>query len=426
MKLMIQGGQIIDPANAVERIDDLYIEDGRIIGIGQTPEGFQAEEVLDATGLWVLPGLVDLGAHLREPGQEHKGTIASETLAAASGGITHIACMPDTDPVIDSPAEVDYIEQQAEEAGNCHVHIIGALTTGLGGEALSEMAALKQAGCVGVGQGLVPISSLGVMRQAMDYAASQGLTVYLQPQDARLAKNGCAHEGAIGSRLGLTPIPEAAETAALGALLALVEQTGVRSHFCRLSTARGVDMLRRARAEGLPVTADASAHQLFLTEMDVSDFNSLCHVLPPLRTERDMLGLREGLRDGTIQVLCSDHQPHEADAKLAPFPSTEPGISGLETLLPLTLRLIADGTLPRSEAIARVTSGPARVLGIDAGSLSLGSTADICILEPGHSWEFNTRGMLSTGKNSPFGGWPFEGRVVRTLLSGETVYEKRL
>jgi len=424
MKILIRNGHVIDPANNIDHISDLCIEDDRIISMGSQPEGFAPDETIDASGQWVLPGLVDLGVHLREPGQEHKGTIASETRAAASAGITHIACLPDTDPVIDSPAEVDFVLQQAEDAGYCHVEIIGALTTGLEGKALSEMAALHEAGCVGVAQGMLPLCDYGVLRQAMEYASSQGLTVFLQPQDSNLAGNGCAHEGAIASRLGLAPIPQAAETAALGAMLALVEQTGARTHFCRLSTARGVDMIRRAKAEGLPVSADISAHQAFLTEMDISDFNSLCHVLPPLRSERDMQGLREGLSDGTLQVLCSDHQPHEADAKLAPFPSTQPGISGLETLLPLALKLYEQGTLSRSQTIACMTCGPADILGIEAGKLSPGTLADICILEPDHSWEFDTSAMLSKGKNSPFGGWPFTGRVVRTLLAGETVYAK--
>jgi dihydroorotase len=424
MKILIRNGHVIDPANNIDHISDLCIEDDRIISMGSQPEGFAPDETIDASGQWVLPGLVDLGAHLREPGQEHKGTIASETRAAASAGITHIACLPDTDPVIDSPAEVDFVLQQAEDAGYCHVEIIGALTTGLEGKALSEMAALHEAGCVGVAQGMLPLCDYGVLRQAMEYASSQGLTVFLQPQDSNLAGAGCAHEGAIASRLGLAPIPQAAETAALGAMLALVEQTGARTHFCRLSTARGVDMIRRAKVEGLPISADISAHQAFLTEMDISDFNSLCHVLPPLRSERDMQGLREGLSDGTLQVLCSDHQPHEADAKLAPFPSTQPGISGLETLLPLALKLYEQGTLSRSQTIACMTCSPADILGIEAGKLSPGTLADICILEPDHSWEFDTSAMLSKGRNSPFGGWPFTGRVVRTLLAGETVYAK--
>jgi dihydroorotase len=425
MKIWIKNGHIIDPANNIDQIADLCIEDDRIISVGPHPEGFSPDETIDASGHWILPGLVDLGARLREPGQEQKGNIASETRAAAASGITHIACLPDTDPVIDSPAEVDYVLQQAEDAGFCHIAIIGALTMELEGKALSEMAALHQAGCVGVGQFRMPCD-YSVLRQSMEYAASQGLTVYLQPLDQSLTRNGCAHEGAIATRLGLNPIPEAAETASIGALLALVEQTGARSHFCRLSTARGVDMIRRARAEGLPVSADTSAHQVFLTEMDISDFNSLCHVMPPLRTERDMQGLRQGLSDGTLQVLCSDHQPHEIDAKLAPFPSTEPGISGLETLLPLTLKLSEEGILSRSQAIACVTSGPAEILGIEAGNLSPGTLADLCIFDPDHSWEFDTGAMLSAGMNSPFGGWSFNGKVLRTLLAGDTVYKKTL
>jgi dihydroorotase len=425
MKISIRNGHIIDPANDLDQVSDLFIEDDKIVSIGTQPDGFSDDETIDASGHWILPGLVDLGARLREPGQEHKGSIASESRAAAASGITHIACLPDTDPVIDSPAEVDFVLQQAEEAGYCQISIIGALTLELEGKTLSEMAALRQAGCIGVGQFNIPCD-YSVLRQSMEYAASQGLTVYLQPQDNSLLSNGCAHEGAIATRLGLPPIPEAAETASIGALLALIEQTGARSHLCRLSTAKGVNMVRQARAEGLPVTADVSAHQAFLTEMDISDFNSLCHVLPPLRTERDRDGLRQGLSDGTLQVICSDHQPHELDAKLAPFPSTEPGISGLETLLPLALRLSQEGVLSRNQAIARVTSGPAEVLGIDAGNLTTGSSADLCIFDPGHSWEFDTEAMLSAGKNSPFGGWSFNGQVLRTLLAGDTVYDIKL
>jgi dihydroorotase len=423
MRILIENGRLIDPANEIDAVTSLCIEDDRIISVGEIPEGFDADETIDASGQWILPGIVDLGAQLREPGQEYKGTIASETRAASSAGIAHIACLPNTDPPIDSPAAVDFVCQQAEDAGFCDVHVIGAMTQGLEGKALTEMADLKKMGCVGVSQPMTPGNDLRVLRQAMDYAASQGLTVYFHPEAYSLAEGGCAHEGAIASRLGLQSIPEAAETAALGVLIALVEQTGARTHFCRLSTARGANMTRRARMDGLPVSADVAAHQAFLTEMDISDFNSLCHVRPPLRTDRDMQALREGLADGSIEVLCSDHQPHEADAKLAPFPSTEPGISGLETLLPLALRLHEDGVLDLSRAISLITCQPARILGIDAGTLGAGKKADVCILDPDHSWNFNSEAMLSTGKNSPFDGWPFRGRVVRTLLAGETVYQ---
>jgi dihydroorotase len=423
MSILIQNGRVIDPANGVDEVTNLYIEDDRIVAVGDAPADFEADETIDASDQWIIPGLVDLGARLREPGQEHKGTIASETRAAASAGITSIACLPNTDPAIDSPAAVDFVCQQAEDAGYAEVHVIGALTQGLEGKALSEMAALKKMGCVGVSQQLTPGNDLQVLRNAMDYAASEGLTVYFHPEAYSLAEGGCAHEGAIATRMGLKSIPEAAETAALGVLIALVEQTGARTHFCRLSTARGANMVRRARMDGLPISADIAAHQAFLTEMDISDFNALCHVRPPLRTERDMKALRDGLADGSIEVLCSDHQPHEADAKLAPFPATEPGISGLETLLPLALRLHEDGILSLEMAISLVTSKPARILGIDTGTLGNGKLANICILDPDHSWHFDSAAMLSAGKNSPFDGWPFKGKVIRTMLAGETVYE---
>jgi dihydroorotase len=423
VRTLIKNGRVIDPASGLDTQTSIAIDDDRILSIGDVPADFEADETIDASGHWVIPGLVDIGARLREPGQEHKGTIASETRAAAAAGICHIACLPDTDPVIDAPAEVDFILQQAEEAGNCQVHVIGALTTGLEGLVLSGMASMKQAGCIGVAQCLAPMKDLRVLRNAMEYASSQGLTVFFQPQEFSLAKDGCAHEGPIASRLGLRTIPEAAETAALGNLLALVEQTGARTHFCRMSSAHGVNMIRRARHDGLPVSADVSAHQLFLTEMDISDFNTLCHVLPPLRSERDMNALRDGVRDGTLLAICSDHQPHEQDAKLAPFPASEPGISGLETLLPLTLKLVQSGVIDAITAIERLTVGPAQVLDIDAGRLETGRLANICILDPEQEWTFDTDNMLSSGKNSPFEGWSFTGRAVRTLFEGETIFQ---
>ena len=423
MRTLIKNGRLIDPASGLDQQGSIAIDDDRILSIGDAPADFEADEIIDASGQWVIPGLVDIGVRLREPGQEHKGTIASETRAAASAGICHVACLPDTDPVVDAPAEVDFILQQAEEAGNCQVHVIGALTMGLEGLALSGMASMKQAGCVGVAQCLAPMKDLRVLRNAMEYASSQGLTVFFQPQEYSLAKDGCAHEGPIASRLGLRTIPQAAETAALGNLLALVEQTGARTHFCRMSSAHGVNMIRRAKHDGLPVSADVSAHQLFLTEMDISDFNTLCHVLPPLRTERDMNALRDGVRDGTLMAICSDHQPHEQDAKLAPFPASEPGISGLETLLPLTLKLVQNGIIDAMTAIERLTVGPAAVLGIDAGRLEAGRHANICILDPELDWTFDTDRMLSSGKNSPFEGWSFTGRSVRTLFEGETIFQ---
>lgn len=415
MNLLIENGLLLDPASGLEREGALAVADGRILAVGEAPADFTPEQRIDAGGCWVVPGLIDVGVHLREPGQEHKATIASEARAAIASGITRMACLPDTTPVIDSPAEVDFVQQQAVADGHCHIDIIAALTRDLAGEQLSEMAALRAAGAIGVAQCLRPVRDLRLLRRAMEYAASQGLTIYLHPQDPGLAAGGCAHEGPVASRLGLPGIPAAAETAALGALLALVEQTGARTHFCRLSTARGVQLMRQARAEGLPVSCDVAIHQLFLTEVDLGDFDAQCHVLPPLRSDRDRAALRQGVTDGTIDLIVSDHQPHEADAKLAPFPSTEPGISGLETLLPLALKLIEEG-LPRMRVLDALTRAPAELLGTGAGRLEAGRPADLCIIDPQDEWELDPARMLSGGRNTPFAGWHFRGRARDTLL----------
>lgn len=423
MRLRISNGRVIDPANAIDGVQDVFIADGRILAIGDAFQGFTADREIDATGLIVCPGLVDLCARLREPGQEHKGTIASESLAAASAGITTLCCPPDTNPVIDTPAVIELIRNRAEAAGYARVVPLGALTEGLAGESLSEMAALKEAGCAGVSNALRPVTNTHVLRCAMEYAATHGLTVFLNPEDPWLRNKGCMHEGAVSTRLGLPAIPESAETAAVARDLMLIEQTGVRAHFCRLSTARAVRMVARARYDGLPVTADVSAHHLYLTEMDVADFNSQCHVTPPLRTQRDRDGLRAGLARGALAAICSDHQPHEPDAKQAPFSATEPGISSLETLLPLSLRLVDEDVLTLSEVLACLTYKPAEILGIEAGKLSAGAPADICIFDPQRYWELTDSTLQSRGLNTPFMGWEFKGRVTHTLLAGKVVYE---
>lgn len=417
MNLRIAGGRVIDPVNGVDRVTDLLISGGRILGLDRGPEGFRADETIDARDRLVLPGLVDLAAHLREPGQEHKGTIASETRAAAAGGVTSLCCSPDCVPPIDSPAQVRLIQQQAEVTGCCRVYVIGALSAALQGEELAEVAALKEAGCVGVSNGLRAVSSALFLRRAMEYAASHSLMVFLHPLHHTLANHGCAHEGAVATRLGLPPIPAAAETAALGLQLALIEEIGVRAHFCRLSTARAVEMVARARADGLPVSADVCAHQLFLTEADIGDFNPLCHVQPPLRSRRDREALRQGVADGVL-AICSDHQPHEEDAKQAPFPATAPGISALETLLPLVLQLVEEGVLSLNDAVTRVTGAPAAVLGIEAGALDTGRAADVCIVDPRRVWQLTPQALYSRGKNTPFVGREFAARVTHTLVGG--------
>ena len=424
MRLWIRNGRVIDPANRVDAVQDLWIADGRIAAYGTAPAGFDADRSIDATGLVVCPGLVDLSAHLREPGQEHKATIASETAAAAAAGITTLVCPPDTDPVIDTPAVANLVQLRAQAAGKARVLTLGALTQGLESTQLSEMGALKEAGCVGMSNGRRPIANTVVMRRAMEYAATHDLTVFLHAEDPWLSNQGCVHEGQVGTRLGLAGIPEAAETVAVARDLALVQQTGVRAHFCRLSTAQAVRMVARAQYDGLPVTSDVSAHHLHLTEIDIGDFDGQCHVLPPLRTQRDRDGLRGGLATGTLLAICSDHQPHEADAKQAPFAATAPGISALETLLPLGLRLVEDRVLSLTEVIARLTYQPARLLGVAAGSLEIGAGADLCLFDPDVQWEFATEQMRSRGRNTPFAGWQFKGRTIMTIFGGEIVFER--
>ncbi|QBQ54029.1 dihydroorotase [Nitrosococcus wardiae] len=422
MRLVIKNGHLIDPYNEVDAVQDLYLADGRVVAIGNAPEDFRAEQEINAQDQIVCPGLIDLRARLREPGQERKGTIATETLAAAKGGITTLCCPPDTISVIDTPAVADLIAHRAAQHQRTRILPLGALTQGLEGLQLAEMAILREAGCVGVSNALVPIANSQVMRRAMEYAATLGITIFLHPRDPWLGIDGCCHEGIVSARLGLTGIPETAETVALARDLLLIEQTGVQAHFCHLSSSRAVRMVREARAEGLPITADVTAYHLHLTEHDIGEFNSQCHVIPPLRSLRDRDALHEGLRDGTFSAICSDHQPHEIDAKLGAFPITEPGISGLETLLPLSLRLTQDDILTFPEVIAYLTYQPAQVLGVEGGHLAPGQRADICIFNPHDHWVLKPEEMVSQGKNTPFEGWEFQGRVTYTLLEGRVVF----
>ncbi len=424
-RLVIRGGHLIDPANKVDDVKDLFIAQGRIVAVGTAPDGFTPDRAIDADGKLVIPGLVDLCARLREPGLEHKATIASEARAAAAAGITTLCVPPDTNPIIDTPAEVELIRQRAESAGCARIVTLGALTRSLAGEQLNELESLQRAGCRGVSNTSRPMQNALVQRRAFEYAATFDIPVFLHAEEASLAAGGCAHEGPVSTRMGLPGIPAAAETAAVARDLALIEQTGVRAHFCRLTTARAVQMVARAQYDGLAITADVATPYLHLTEMDLMDFDSNCHVLPPLRTQRDRDALRAGVARGTLSAICSDHQPHEADAKLAPFPATEPGISGLDTLLALTLRLVDDQILSLPEAIERITLGPARILGLKSkgtGTLSVGAPADVCVLDPQASRRLCKDHLHSRGHNTPFTGWELRGIVCQTLFNGTLVY----
>lgn len=422
MNLLIKNGHVIDPANNIDDKQDVYIAEGCIASIGTKPNGFKSDNIIDAAGKIVCPGLVDLCARLREPGQEHKATIKSETLAAASAGITTLCCPPDTQPIIDTPAIVESIRERAEHYGYAQVLPLGALTQKLEGERLSEMAALKEAGCVGVSNGMHTIENTLIMRRAMEYAATFDLTVFIQPEDPVLRDGGTAHEGELSTRLGLRGIPQAAETVAVATYIALAAETGVRVHFNHLSTARAAQMVGRAIHEGYSVSADVTAHHLFLTEMELGDYNTNGFVEPPLRSQRDRDGLRDALAKGVITAVCSDHQPHELDAKLSPFALAEPGISSLETLLPLGLRLVDEGIMTMIDVLASMTCKPAQILKINAGTLSAGAQADICIFDPEKSWQLTTDTLVSRGTNSPFIGWEFKGKVSHTIHKGRLVF----
>lgn len=423
MKIEILNGHLVDPKNEVDQAANLYIADGKVVAIDKQPSDWKADQKIDASNKLVLPGLVELSASLREPGQEHKATIQSETHAAVAGGVTSLVCLPTTDPVVDSPAQVELIEQLSQISGVCSVYVIGALTAGLQGESLSEMAALKAAGCVGVTNALRPIKNSLVLRRAMEYASSQELTIFTYPLDFQLANNGCVHEGLTSSRLGLPGIPTAAETAAVAFQLALIEELQVRAHFCRISTQRSINMLARARYDKLPISADISILHLFLTDQDIQDFDGLCNNLPPFRSQEDRSGLREALKTGSISAICADHQPHEIEAKLAPFQSTEPGSSTLETLIPLVLDLVNEKVISLSEAVRFVTQGPAEIIGISAGSLCVGSHADVCIVDPNLKWTLSSETLRSRGKNTPLLGNKLKGRVTHTLHQGKLVFE---
>ncbi len=423
MKIQIKNGRLIDPQNGVDAKQDLFIAAGKIVGIGEVPADFTANQVIDATGLVVCPGLVDISARLREPGYEYKATLESEMQAAAAGGVTSLACPPDTDPVLDEPGLVEMLKHRARQLNLAHVYPLGALTRQLQGVNLTEMCELTEAGCVGFSQADKPITDTLVLWRAMQYAATFGFTVWLHPQDTYLAANGVAHDGEIAARLGLRPIPAAAETIALATILRLARETGARLHVCRLSTSESVDMVAAAKAEGLPVTCDIAANHLHLTEYDIGFFDANCHLQPPLRSPRDKDALRQGLANGTIDAVCSDHTPVDEDAKLLPFGEAEAGATGLELLLPLTLKWAGEQTLPLSTAIACMTTRPAAILGLKSGHLGLQAAADVCIFDPEQYWKIEPKALKSQGKNTPFTGMELAGKVRYTILDGDIVYK---
>lgn len=431
--IIIENGRIVDPANDIDTIANLYIDNGVIVGIGEQAIGDTSiddmlqqadiEQTIDATDKIVCPGLIDLSVHLREPGQTHKATIESEANAAAASGITTLVCQPTTKPVIDSTAVAELIQDRAKACAKARILPIGALTVGLEGKQLAPMAALTSSGCIAFSNARATVENSQTLLRCLEYAKTHELLVIFNPQDNSLVANGVMHEGSTSSDMGLVGISEAAETIEVARSLLLIEQSGVRAHFGQISCERSINLISQARSNGLPVTADIAIHHLFFTDENAKGFNSMFHVQPPLRSQLDRAGLLNALVTDGIEAICSDHQPHEAAAKHAPFAATEPGISGLETLLPLGLQLVDQGLISLNQLIEKLTIGPAKILQIEAGSLQLGARADITIFDQSAHWLVDENSLTSAGKNSIFIGSTLKGKVTHTLLAGEVVHK---
>ena len=441
MKILIKNGRVINPATGFDEIADIAIAAGRIIAIKSIAPDFAPSKTIDATGCIAIPGMVDLCARLREPGFEHEGMLESELAAAVAGGVTSLVCPPDTDPVLDEPGLVEMLKFRAEKQHQSRVFPLGALTRGLQGEVLTEMAELTEAGCVGFSQAEVPLANTQVTMRALQYAATFGYSTWLRPQELYLGK-GVAASGALATRLGLAGVPVAAETIALHTLFEIMRALGAaangapRVHICRISSAAGVALLRQAKADGLPVTCDVSINSLHLTDADIGYFDSRARLNPPLRQQRDREALQAALADGTIDALVSDHMPVEADAKALPFAEAEAGGTGLELLLSLLIKWAEQQGVALPKALARVTSDPARVIGSALGTLQsslgqlvVGGVADVCVFDPAVEWVVTPDALVSQGKHTPFahdmGGMRLTGRVRATVVSGHVAFESR-
>jgi dihydroorotase len=426
MKLHIKNGRLIDPANGIDATKDLFIADGKVAAVGSAPAGFTADSTIDATGLVVAPGLVDLSARLREPGYEYKATLESEMQAAMQGGVTTLVCPPDTDPVLDEPGLVEMLKHRARNLNQANVHPLGALTVGLKGKALTEMAELTEAGCIGFSQAEVPVQDTTVLLRALQYAKTFGYTVWLRPQDPHIGLGGVAHSGPLASRLGLSGVPVMAETIALHTIFELVRATGARVHLCRISSGAGLDLVRAAKKEGLPVSCDVGVHHLHMTDADIGFFDPNARLTPPLRTQRDRDAIRAALADGTIDAVCSDHTPVDDDEKLLPFAEASPGATGLELLLSLMLKWAEEQRSgdALALAIAKVTVDAARVAALPAGQLSAGSAADVVLFDPSVRWTVDGRALASQGKHTPFLGYELTGQVKATIVAGKLAWQR--
>lgn len=426
MNYHIKNGRVIDPANGIDAVQDVYIASGVIAALGTAPEGFTADQTIDAAGLVVAPGLVDLSARLREPGYEYKATLESEMQAAMQGGVTTLVCPPDTDPVLDEPGLVEMLKHRARILDQANVHPLGALTMGLKGQSLTEMAELTEAGCIGFAQAEEPVLDTTVLLRAMQYAKTFGYTVWLRPQDAHIGRGGVAHSGPLASRLGLSGVPVMSETIALHTIFELVRATGARVHLCRMSSAAGLALVASAKKEGLPVSCDVGAHHLHMTDADIGFFDPNARFNPPLRSQRDRDAIRNALLDGTVDAVCSDHTPVDEDEKLLPFAEATPGATGLELLLALALKWADEQRSDKalSLALAKLTCDPARIAGLPAGTLSVGAAADVVLFDPDARWKVERKALASQGKHTPFLGYELAGQVRATLVRGRVAFQR--
>lgn len=421
-ELLITNGRLIDTANDLDQKCDLYIKDGKIAEMGQLADkGLSSHQIIDAQGSIVMPGIVDLCASVREPGAEHQGTIRSETNAAIAGGVTTLCSTPDSQPVADSPAVIRLILDRSAEAHQCRILPIGALTKGLAGQQLAEMAALRDSGCIAVSQHQTPIQDNLVWLRALEYAATFDICVFLYPCDPSLSNQGCAHDGPVASRLGLGGVPPIAETVALARDLQLVRETGARVHFGCISSAASVELIRQAKAEGLRITADVSALHLLLNDEAVQNFDSNCHLRPPLRSESDRLALLTGLQDGTVDAICSAHQPQDESAKKTPFASSAVGAIGLQTLLPICGQLIANGEMSMLTLVNALTLNPSRIVQRKS-RIAVGFDADLCIWDPQQDWSLDAHNNKSLSNNSPLWQTQLKGTVTHTVFKGLKVF----
>jgi len=414
-RVHIKSGRVVDPKSGFDTVTDVFIAEGKVAAIGKRPEGFVAEIEIEAGGMVVCPGFVDLSTRL--------GSLGAELTAAVAGGVTAVACPPDTNPPLDEPGLVERLVRHSEALGLARVFPIGALTQQLAGEKLAEMNSLQRAGCFAFSQAKQPVFDTQVLFRAMQYAATFGYAIHLQPEDHYLARDGVAHDGEVASRLGLAGIPVCAETVAISTALQLASETGARLHFARLSSAAGVAMVRKAKQQGANVSCDVAVHHLHLSEVDIGYFDSHARFDPPLRSGADRAALREAVSEG-MAAICSDHSPVDADGKQLPFAEAVPGATALELLLPLTLKLAEEMKIPLATVLARVTCDPAEILGIEAGSLTVGKSADVCVFDQHEPWRVLPENLRSQGKNTPFIGYEMDGRVTATLVGGRVVFAR--